>query len=65
MSEDREAALQTALKYVLAAARDQGVDVDVLTEVVAHNLLRSTVGSHEAAEAIYEIEKAVDALVVE
>jgi hypothetical protein len=66
MSEDREIALHLALKAVLGAARDQGIDLDQLAEAAIDNLLQvRKFDSLHVPMAISEIEVAVDALVVE
>jgi methionine synthase II (cobalamin-independent) len=64
MSEDREKALALALKAVLSAARNQGLDLDELSEAAADELLNlEAYESDYLAMAINEIEVAVDALV--
>lgn len=66
MSEDRVIALAIALKAVLSAARRQGLDLDVLSEAVADELLQYRIyDALHVPMAISEIEVAVDALVVE
>lgn len=64
MSEDREKALALALKAVLNAARNEGLDLDELSEAAADQLLGyKAYESDYLAMAINEIEVAVDALV--
>ncbi|WP_296257677.1 MULTISPECIES: hypothetical protein [unclassified Pseudomonas] len=66
MFEGKEMALQIALKAVLATAREQGVDVNALAEAAADSLIIDPAySSWYVSEAILEIERAVDALVVE
>lgn len=66
MYAGRELALHIALKAVLVAAKKRGLDVDALTDEAAESLLvNPAYGSWGVSQAISEIEKAVDALVVE
>ncbi|MFK3971058.1 hypothetical protein ACI2KS_10065 [Pseudomonas sp. NPDC087358] len=66
MGTEREMALAIALKAVMETAKQRGVDVDALTEAAAESLIDNPAyGSWYVSEAILEIERAVDALVVE
>ena len=62
MSEEREKALQIALRYVLMEVRSQGIDIDALTETISDRLVRDPVASGLAAEAVIAIEVAADGL---
>jgi hypothetical protein len=63
MSEDRRFALGLALKAVLSTAHKQGLNLDVLLEVAADELLRyKTYDAKHVPMAVSEIEAAVDAL---
>ncbi|WP_110951297.1 hypothetical protein [Pseudomonas bohemica] len=66
MYAGRELALHIALKAILMAAKKRGIDVDELTDEAAQILVvNPAYGSWGVSQAIFEIEKAVDALVVE
>lgn len=66
MSGDREKALLLALKAVLSVAGKQGLSVDGLSEAAIDELLQYRAYDAEHVPlAIYQIEVAVDALVVE
>jgi hypothetical protein len=62
MSEDRRFALGLALKAVLSTAHKQGLNLDVLLEAAADELLRYKTYAKHVPMAISEIEAAVDAL---
>lgn len=62
MSEDREKALEIALRYVLVEARSQGIDIDALTEAVSARLSVDRVPAELAAVAVIAIEAAADGL---
>lgn len=62
MSEDREKALEIALRYVLVEARSQGLDIDALTEAVSARLAAEQVRAEHAAAAVIAIEVAADGL---
>jgi hypothetical protein len=64
MSEDREKMLRMALKAVLIAAVDQGLDLESLTEAAIESMLNDIVyNSDDVAQAVIAIEVAADALV--
>jgi hypothetical protein len=66
MSEDREKMLRMALKAVLIAAVDQGLDLDALTEAAVESMLNDIAYmSEDVAQAVIAIEVAADALAVE
>jgi hypothetical protein len=66
MSEDREKVLRMALKAVLIAAVDQGLDLDALTEAAVESMLNDIAYmSEDVAQAVIAIEVAADALAVE
>lgn len=65
MSGDREKALLLALKSILSVAGKQGLSLEELSEAAIDKLLQyRAYDSERIPLAIYEIEKAVDALVV-
>jgi hypothetical protein len=64
MSEERVTALLLALKAVLNVARNQGLNLDELSEAASDELLQyRTYDALHVPMAINEIEVAVDALV--
>lgn len=62
MSEDREKALEIALRYVLEEVRGQGIDIDELTEAVSARLSVDRVPAELGAVAVNAIETAADGL---
>ena len=62
MSEDREKALEIALRYVLIEVRSKGLDVDALADSVSDRLVKESVASGLAAAAVIAIEVAADGL---
>ena len=63
MSEERVIALEIALKAVLNTAREQGVDVEKLSEGAIDGLLKyQAYKSKHLSQAADQIELAVDAL---
>lgn len=66
MSEDRERVLRMALKAVLIAAVDMGLDLDTLSEAAIESMLNDIAYmSEDARDAALAIEVAADALVVD
>jgi len=63
MSEERVIALEIALKAVLNTAREQGIDVEQLSEAAIDGLVKyHDYRSVHVANAANQIELAVDAL---
>lgn len=63
MYDDKVIALEIALKAVLSAARERGVDVDQLSEAAIDGLLKyNAYRSVHVGNAANEIEHAMDAL---
>lgn len=62
MSGKRVIALEIALKAVLNAARDKGIDVEQLSESAIDGLLRYNHQSGHVFNAVEQIENAMDAL---
>jgi hypothetical protein len=63
MSEERVIALEIALKAVLNTAREQGMDVERLSEAAIDGLVKyHAYRSVHVANAAHQIEQAVDAL---
>jgi phosphosulfolactate synthase (CoM biosynthesis protein A) len=63
MSEDREKMLRMALKAVLMAAVDQGLDLESLTEAAIESMLNDIAYmSEDVRDAALAIEVAADAI---
>jgi hypothetical protein len=63
MSENKEKSLRMALKAILAAAQDQGMDLDALREAAIESMLNDIVyESDDVAGAVIAIEVAADAV---
>jgi len=63
MSESTEKSLKMALKAIMAAAQDQGLDLDALREAAIESMLNDIVyDSDDVARAVIAIEVAADAV---
>lgn len=63
MSENKEKSLRMALKAVLVAAQEQGMDLDALRETAIESMLNDILyDSDDVAHAVIAIEVAADAV---
>jgi hypothetical protein len=63
MSENKEKSLNMALKAVIVAAQEQGVDLEVLRETAIGSMLNDIAyDSGDVAHAVIAIEMAADAV---
>jgi len=64
MSEDRERVFRIALRAVLLAAVEQGLNIDTLSEAAIESMLNDeTYMPEDVAQAVIAIEVAADAVV--